>query len=199
MTTIEFYFDFVSPYSYLAAHELANIAERRGCKIDYRPIDLVATKLAAGNNGPATAQMPLKLQYAMADFTRWGKRYNLPLAFSREGAPVTEVENKGTFYAIDRGQAAQYVNVMWRRTFGEGGLHGKADVLRAAAAEMGWDADEFLAFCSSDEAARRYAQSNSGAHAKGVFGAPTMIVGTELWWGNDRLDFLEEYLAEKCA
>jgi 2-hydroxychromene-2-carboxylate isomerase len=199
MTTIQFYFDFVSPYAYLASFELSKIAERHGCTIDYRPIDLNAAKLAAGNTGPATVQMPPKLRYVMADFARWGARYGVPVEFSREGPPRTEAANKGTFYAIDRGQAAEYVAAMWRATFGSGGLHGKDEVLRSVAAEMGWDADAFLAFIVSDEAAHRYAQANAEAQAKGVFGAPTMIVGEELWWGNDRLDFLDEYLTEKAA
>jgi 2-hydroxychromene-2-carboxylate isomerase len=199
MTTIQFYFDFVSPYAYLASGELAKLAKRQGCTIDYRPINLNAAKLAAGNTAPPTAAMPPKLKYAMADFTRWCARYGVPLDFSREGPPVSEPANKGTFYAIDRGQAAEYVTAMWRATFGSGGLHGKEAVLRAVAGELGWDADDFLAFIASDEASKRYAEANAEAQGKGVFGAPTMIVGEELWWGNDRLDFLEEYLAENCA
>ncbi len=199
MTTIAFYFDFVSPYAYLANFELPQIAARHGCTIDYRPIDLNAAKLAAGNTAPPTAAIPPKLKYVMADFARWCARYGTTLEFSREGRPIAEPANKGTFSAIDRGQAADYVNAMWRATFGQGGLHGKDEVLRAVATEMGWDADDFLSFIGSDEAARRYAEGNAQAQAKGVFGAPTMMVGDEMWWGNDRLDFLDAYLAEAGA
>lgn len=199
MATIDFYFDFVSPYAYLASVRLPQIAAKHGCEIAFHPINLNAAKQAAGNTGPATVAIPAKMKYAMADFARWGVRYGAPLEFSREGAPNSEPANKGTFYAIDRGQAAQYVAAMWRATFGSGGLHGKDEVLRAVAVEMGWDADDFLAFIASDEAERRYAAGNAEAQDRGVFGAPIMMVGDEMWWGNDRLEFLDEYLAENCA
>lgn len=199
MPTIDFYFDFVSPYAFFAHHKLPEIAAKHGCDIVYKPIDLAAAKLAAGNTAPPTAAIPPKLKYAIADFQRWGKRYGTSLQFSTEGAPNPEPANKGTYYAIDRGQAGEYVTAMWDATFGKGGLHGKEDVLRAVATGLGWDADDFMAFVASDEAARRYAEGNAAAQAAGVFGAPIMVVGNELYWGNDRLDFLDEHLAEICA
>lgn len=199
MATIDFYFDFVSPYAYLANFRLPELARERGCELVYHPFDLNAAKLAAGNTAPPTAAIPPKLKYAIADFARWGARYGAPLAFSQEGPPNSRPANIGTYYAIDRGQAGDYVTAMWRATFGSGGLHGKDEVLRGVAAEMGWDADDFMAFVASKEADERYAAANAEAQAKGVFGAPTMMVGDEMWWGNDRLDFLDEYLAENCA
>lgn len=199
MTTIAFYFDFVSPYAFLAHHELPKIAARHGCAIEYHAIDLNAAKAAAGNTAPPTAAIPAKLKYVMQDFARWCARYGTKLEFSREGPPVTAPANKGTLYAADRGQVGEYVTAMWRATFGSGGLHGKEDVLRGVATELGWDADDFLAFVSSPEADQRYATVNAAAQAAGIFGAPIMVVGEAMFWGNDRLDFLEEYLAEKQA
>ena len=199
MPTIDFYFDFVSPYAFFAHHRLPQIAKKHGCDIAYHPINLNAAKLAAGNTAPPTAAIPHKLKYAIADFQRWGRRYGTSIAFSQEGPPNSEPANKGTFYAIDRGQAEQYVTAMWRATFGSGGLHGKEEILRGVAQELGWDAEDFLAFIGSDEAQRRYDEGNAAAQARGVFGAPIMIVGDELYWGNDRLDFLDEHLSETCA
>ena len=199
MPTIDFYFDFVSPYSYLANCRLPALAQERGCTIAYKPIDLKATKLAAGNTGPATAQMPLKLRYAVADLTRWAKRYGAPIAFSTAGVPDPTRPNKGTYYAIDRGQEAEYVRAMWHATFGTGGAMGSEDVLRQVATGMGWNADDFIAFVDSEEAARRYEEGNLKAQERGVFGVPIMMVGDAMWWGNDRLDFLEEHLAAQAG
>lgn len=199
MTTIDFYFDFVSPYSYLANCRLPQIARERGCEIAYHPIDLKAAKLAAGNTGPATAQMPLKLRYAIADLSRWAAHYGVSIAFSTAGIPNSTPANIGTYYAIDRGLTAEYLAKMWQATFGSGGAIGSEQVSRDVAAQMGWQGDDFLAFIASDEAIRRYDEGNAQAQARGVFGAPIMMVGDEMWWGNDRLDFLDEYLAETCA
>lgn len=199
MPAIDFYFDFVSPYSYLAHCRLPEIAARHGYTITYRPIDLKAAKLAAGNTAPPTVAIPPKMKYAMADFRRWCARYNAPLAFTQSGPPDSTPANIATYYAIDRGQVAEYVRAMWEATFATGGRLGDDAILRQVATGLGWDADEVVAFAASDQAARRYAEDNAAAQQKGVFGAPIMMVGDEMWWGNDRLDFLDEYLAEKSA
>lgn len=198
MSSIDFYFDFLSPYSYLANCRLPELAGQYGYVIAYKPIDLKAAKLAAGNTGPATVQMPLKLRYAMADLTRWAKKYGAPLAFGRT-PPVTERMNKGTFFAIEKGQAREYVDKAWRATFGAGGDFNSDELLSDVARQLGWSPEEFLAFLQSDTAQRLYEAGNSEAQGRGVFGAPIMMVGDEMWWGNDRLDFLEEYLAAHPA
>ena len=65
---------------------------------------------------------------------------------------------------------------------------------REVAGELGWPADDFIAFVRCDGSRERYQASTMRAHERGVFGVPTMIIGEEMWWGNDRLDFLEEFL-----
>lgn len=195
MTAIDFYFDFISPYAYLAHSRLPDLAKAHGATIHYHPVNLKFLKDAALNTGPATAQMPLKLNYAIADFKRWGQRYNVPFAFATSGIPDPLPSNKGAFYAIDRGQATEYVARMWHATFGSGGHIGSEDVLRQVASDLGWDADDFLNFIRSEDAASRFEDSSQKAHERGVFGVPMMMVGDEMWWGNDRLDFLEEHLA----
>jgi 2-hydroxychromene-2-carboxylate isomerase len=198
MNNIDFYFDFLSPYSYLAHCRLPALAEKYGYGISYRPIDLKAAKLAAGNTGPATAQMPVKMRYAMVDLTRWANRYGAPLAFAKV-PPVTERANKGTFFAANKGQGRAYVSALWAATFGTGGEFNSDQLLGDVARQMGWSAEEFLEFLQSETAARLYEECNKEAHDRGVFGSPTMLVGDEMWWGNDRLDFLEEYLAAHPA
>jgi len=198
MSSIDFYFDFLSPYSYLAHCQLPELADKYGYSITYKPIDLKAAKLAAGNTGPATVQMPVKLRYAMADLTRWARKYGAPLAFGK-APPVTERMNKGTFFAIGKGQARDYVKTAWLATFGTGGDFNSDELLSDVARQLGWSPDEFLAFLQSDTAQRLYEAGNKEAQGRGVFGAPIMMVGDEMWWGNDRLDFLEEYLAAHPA
>ena len=198
MSNIDFYFDFLSPYSYLAHCRLPALADKYGYAISYKPIDLKAAKLAAGNTGPATVQMPVKLRYATVDLTRWATKYGAPLAFGK-APPVTERANKGTFFAIERGQAREYVSKLWLATFGSGGDFNSDEMLSDVSRRLGWSPEEFLAFVQSDKAQRLYETGNREAQDRGVFGAPIMMVGDEMWWGNDRLDFLEEYLVAHPA
>jgi 2-hydroxychromene-2-carboxylate isomerase len=193
MTKIDFFFDFMSPFGYLAHHRLPALAARYGATIDYKPIDLPAAKVAAGNTGPSNRAVPVKLRYLHADQDRWAVRYGVPIV-----RPVTLTStraNKGTFYAAQRGQATEYVSSVWQKVWGEGRSMSDDSVLNAVAADMGWPASELLEFTLSAEAERRYEESNQEAHERGVFGVPIMMIGTEMWWGNDRLQFLEDYLS----
>jgi len=198
MNNIDFYFDFISPYAYLAHYRLPALAQKYGYGVTYKPIDLKAAKLAAGNTAPPTAAMPAKLRFAMADLTRWAQRYGVPLAWSK-APPVTERANIGTFFALDRGVEQAYVAALWGATFGAGGEFNSDEVLSEVARKLDWSPEEFLEFVQSDEARQRYAAGNQEAQARGVFGVPTMMVGDEIWWGNDRLAFLEGFLAANPA
>ena len=191
-STIDFYFDFTSPYAYLAHQKLPELAERYGYAVRYRPIDLQEAKLAAGNTGPSNRDIPVKLKHLRIDMQRWAARYGVPIAPPR--AHGSARLNCGTFFAIDRGEARRYVGTAWHRVWGLGGAMNDDALLRDVAARMGWDGDAFLARTIAADAQARYRDATNEARERGVFGVPMMIVGEEMWWGNDRLQFLEEYL-----
>ena len=71
-------------------------------------------------------------------------------------------------------------------------------LLRRVAAAIDWNVDDFLAYAASGKATARLNASNTVAFEHGVFGVPTMLVDDQLWWGNDRLEFLEKYLVESA-
>ncbi|MAG31303.1 MAG: 2-hydroxychromene-2-carboxylate isomerase [Deltaproteobacteria bacterium] len=192
--TIDYYFDFMSPFAYLATQQLVEIASKHDCVIDYRPIELPRAKLAAGNDGPSNQKIPAKLKYMIADLTRWAEHYGIPFN------PITGQDsarmNTGTFYAIDRNQADAYVAEGFRLGYVEGSDLNDDSVLAALARSLGWQIDEFMAFLESSEGRDRYEVCNLEAHEREVFGVPMMMLGDEMWWGNDRLDFLDRFLSQ---
>lgn len=190
---IDFYFDFMSPFAYLAHTQLPALAARYGRRIAYHAIDLPAAKLAAGNTAPPNVSIPVKLRYLVTDMQRWARRYGVPLNFPK--TLKSERLNLGLYFAADRGRTEDYVRAAWLPTWGQGGDMGDETLIADVARSMGWDAAEFLGFTASPEARERYAIDNREAHSRGVFGAPTMMLGEQMWWGNDRLEFLEEHLA----
>jgi 2-hydroxychromene-2-carboxylate isomerase len=196
MATIDFYFDFLSPYSYLAHQQLPALAAKFRCDVAYKPASLAALKLAAGNTGPSTAQMPVKHKYARTDLARWAQRYGAPLKPPK--SPNSAQLNKGAFFAIDKGQARDYVARAWSKTWGGGGDPADEALMAEVAREMGWDANAFLAFTKSPEAEARYKATTDEGAKRGVFGVPSFVIGEELWWGNDRMSFLEEFLAAQA-
>lgn len=189
---LDFYFDFLSPFAYLAETQIGAIADRYGLELHYKPMNLQAAKLAAGNNGPSNRQIAVKLHYLTTDLERWAKRYGVPLKFPPGYA--SERANRGTFYAIDRGQQRDYVGHLYQAVWGRGEEMSDEAVLSKVAENLGWSGDEFLDYTQGKDSARRYADINNEAQARGVFGVPAMFVDQEMWWGNDRLPFLTEYL-----
>jgi 2-hydroxychromene-2-carboxylate isomerase len=190
--TIDFYFDFISPFSYLAYQRLPALAEKYGYDLSPHVINLAEAKLMGGNTGPTSREQPLKRRYNQMDKDRWAARYGVPIVNPKSYDP--DRLNKGAFYAEDRGVAHRYIAFAWRLVWGAGGDMADAGLLRDVARHCGWDADPFLAFTLSAEADARYRNATRAAHDIGVFGVPTMMIGDAMWWGNDRLDFLEDSL-----
>ena len=190
---IEFFFDFLSPFCYLANTQIAALAERHGRTVDYKVFDMPRAKRTAGNTGPSNRDIPVKIKYLVGDLDRWAKRYDVPISFPKN--LNSEKMNIGTFYAIARGQTRAYVDAAYDAGWGRGGALDDEAVLGGLAGAMGWPRDDFLAYLVSDDGKAAYEAKNEEAAARGVFGAPVMFVGDEIWWGNDRLEFLDGFLA----
>lgn len=191
---IVFYLDFISPFAYLANSRLPGIAARYGAAIEHRPIDVMYAKLAAGNFAPSTRSLPAKARFIRRDRRAWAARYGVPMNDPKGSR--TERLNIGVFYAVDRGCAQRYVDAAFLRVRGLGQGPDDDAVLAGVAADMQWEAQALLDFVHSPEAKARYEECQREAHRLGVFGVPMMIVEDQMFWGNDRLDFLEEYLAD---
>jgi 2-hydroxychromene-2-carboxylate isomerase len=196
--TIDFYFDFISPFSYLAHQRLPQLASRYGYELAHHVADLVVLKRMAGNTAPRMVDMPLKLNYSRIDQKRWAERYGVPIR-PPSGSHDSSWLNRGAFYASEKGQAAEYVTAVWVRMRRDGRDLAEEATWREVAQDLGWNADEFVAFIRSEASQKEYQKASQDAHDRGVFGVPTMLIGKEMWWGNDRLEFLEEFLKTHTA
>lgn len=190
---LKFYFDFISPFSYLAHHRLPALAASYGYELDYRVADLAELRRLAGNTGPRQTEQPLKLPYSRTDQRRWADRYGIPIK-PPAGSHDSSWINRGSFYALDRGRIKDYLDIAWTKMRRDGRDIADEAFRRDVAKDLGWEADDFIAFTQSEDSMARYRASTQQAHRRGVFGVPTMLIGNEMWWGNDRLDFLEEFL-----
>jgi 2-hydroxychromene-2-carboxylate isomerase len=194
MTTVRFYFDFLSPYAYLARKGLVDMSGRLGFDVEYMPVDLAALKLAVGNTGPSNRDMPVKLRYLHEDMKRWAAHYDVP--FNVVKNHNSRLLNIGTYFASNAAETAHYVEAGFRLGWGEGGALDDEALLARLATEMGWDAGSFLAFVASPDAVERYESGTRQAIDASVFGVPMMLADGQMWWGNDRLMFLESYLVQ---
>jgi len=193
-TRIDFYIDFISPFGYLAAHELPRIASELDCELVYHVVTLQELKLRAGNTGPSNRDIPIKRKYIQEDRNRWARVYGIPI--QTPASYDAERLNRGAFLAQDRNLMQAYAAKAGALTWGSGGPMGTDATIIALADGIGIPSAELLAYCDSDDAIRRLAESTDAAHKRGVFGVPTMMVGDEMWWGNDRLDFMKRRIEQ---
>lgn len=191
--SIDYYFDFISPFSYLAQLRLPNLARKYGYGLNYYPIDIPTAKLAAGNYGPSNSKVPAKIKVLMQDIRRWAEHYGVPFNFP--GGMNGKRMNIGTLYANKKGQAEAYVAAGNYQLWNLGGVDPDDDqVLRGLAAKLGWVEQEFLDYVNSPQGQQEFTACCVAAHGRGVFGAPIIMLDEQVWWGNDRLMFVENYL-----
>jgi 2-hydroxychromene-2-carboxylate isomerase len=193
--TIEFFFDFGSPTSYLAYTQLPQIAAETGATLVWRPMLLGGVFKATGNASPVT--VPAKGRWMFDDITRWARRYGVPFAFNpafpintltlMRGAAGLQLRQPERLPAY----CAAVFNALWQQR------QNLADpaVLAATLATAGFDAEAFMAQVADPEVKAALVATTEEAVARGVFGAPTCFVGTQMFFGQDRLDFVREAAA----
>ena len=191
--TLAFHFDFISPFSYFAWQKVPALARKYERELILYPVDLAELKTRAGNTAPPTRMMPFKLKHLKEDQRRWARRYGVPI--STPAHYDSTLLNKGAYFAIDKGVAPAYISFVYARVWGEGASMIDHAMIDNAATHCGLDTRELGAFIESPEVEARYRETTLRAHEAGVFGVPAMIADGQMFWGNDRLDFLEDHLA----
>jgi 2-hydroxychromene-2-carboxylate isomerase len=190
--SVEFLFDFGSPTSYLAYKQLPKITARHGARIVWTPILLGGVFKATGNTSPA--MIPAKARYMNADLARFAKRYGVVLNFNTHFPVNTLPLMRGAVAYQSTDQFDLYVNAMfdamWAHPRNLNDESETAHVLR----DIGIEPADFLARIERLDVKEKLKANTEGAVARGVFGAPTFFVGGEMFFGQDRLDFVEERL-----
>lgn len=192
---VEFFFDFGSPYSYLAYKELPRVAQRTGATIVWRPILLGGVFKATGNHSPT--EVPAKGRWSRTDTARWAKRYGAPLK-QNPFFPVNTLALMRAAIGYQRKDEAEfhrYVEAVFSAMWEQGlNLNDPAEIGKVLV-RAGLDPHGALAMLDDAEVKAALKTVTEEAVARGIFGAPSFIVGDELFWGNDRLLFVEEALA----
>lgn len=198
--TVEFYFDFGSPAAYLAWTQLPALCRQAGALLEYKPMLLGGVFQATGNRSPA--EIPAKDRYIRRDFERHAARYGVPLHFNphfpintlllMRGATALQMREGGARFD---GYCTAVFRAMWvdEENLGEPAVLG--EMLRTA----GFDPPTLLAQAGEQPVKERLRAVTEEAVARGVFGAPTMFVGGEMFWGQDRLDWVRQVLTATAS
>ncbi len=192
--SVEFYFDFGSPASYLAYTQLPKIAAACSAQIIWRPMLLGGVFKATGNASPAT--VPAKGRWMFRDLTRWAKRYDVPFVHNPH-FPVNTLTlmRIATGLQVSRpAEFARYCDASFGAMWCDSHNLGDPAQLAATLAQAGFDAEATLALAARADVKTRLIATTDEAVARGVFGAPSFFVGDQLFFGQDRLDFVREAL-----
>jgi 2-hydroxychromene-2-carboxylate isomerase len=183
---LDFYFDFASPYGYLASHKIEPLAAKYGRSVTWRPMLLGAAFKATGS-GPLPS-IPLKGDYAKRDFLRSARFHEVPFRLPDQ-FPVSTVSACRAFYAAPAAQAIRFAQALFRAYFVENINIGEADNVLRVAGGFGLKPE------LNDQTLKDKTRGEvDAAIAKGVFGSPYVIVDGEPFWGIDRFDQLERWL-----
>ena len=195
---IDFYFDFSSPYGYLASQRIESIAEENNCTVGWHPILLGAVFKVTGQ--APIVETPMKGEYAIMDFTRAAREHKLEYKHP-EVFPIGAVAAcRSALWLRDNKDAAlqqktsAFIHAIFRAYYVEGKDITKPETIGDIAVSLNIDTEtlqQALADQSVKDALRKEVEGAIGA---GIFGSPMMVFNGEKFWGNDRLEQLERWL-----
>jgi 2-hydroxychromene-2-carboxylate isomerase len=192
---IDFYFDFASPYGYFASTRIDEIAARHGRAAVWRPMLLGPVFKLTGN--AALVDQPIKGEYVRRDCARFARLIGVPFKFPAQ-FPFGAVAASRAFYCIadrDAEQAKAFARAVFRAGLGEGRDVTPIEVVVELATAVGVAPGPLSAALADPQVKARLAREVDAAIQRGVFGSPTVFVDGEMFWGADRLDQVERWLA----
>jgi len=192
---VEFYFDFSSPYSYIASEWVEAVAARHARLVRWHAILLGATFQAAELRPPV--MHPVKRDYVLNDFARSARFEGVPFRVP-ERFPIATQNAARVFWwlaADDPARAADWAHAGLRAYFTRGVPLDEPAALRGLCAEAGVDPDAAEAAWNDPRWKLHLKSENEAAVAAGIFGAPTFVIDGEAFWGNDRKPQIERWLA----
>ena len=192
---IEFWFDFSSPYGYIGSRRIEEVGERHRRSVRWRPF-LLGVLFQTTGQSPLLGQ-PLRGPYARRDIPRTARFYGVPFRLPQP-FPFASIAAARLFYWLDErdpAAAAAFAKAVYARAFVDGAAVVSAEEATDVAAGLGHDRAEALAALQRPEVKERLKAINEEAVAKGVFGSPFFIVDGEPFWGHDRLDQVDRWLA----
>ncbi len=192
--SVEFLFDFGSPAAYLAWTQLPDLAAKTGATVDIQPMLLGGVFQATGNRAPIS--VPLKGSYLFKDLNRFARSYGVPLVMNPHFPINTILLMRIDVGMLESGhpKLQAYRDAVFRAIWVDQRNMGDPDTVAEVLTAAGLDAPALMALAADPKVKEALKERTQQAVDRGVFGAPTFFVGDEMFWGQDRLDFVRAAL-----
>lgn len=196
---LPFYFDYACPWAYLGSCRVEPYFRDLGVEIDLRPVSLRVLYEPSADGAPPPKQGERKRSNYTNDLRHWVEMIGAEMAASQpKERPDTSLLLRAALVAKDAGRLREFHYPAYRARWAEARDVASPTVVRSLLEAAGLDANAALARASSRELEQRLEAESRAAVAKGVFGVPTIFVGDEMFWGNDRFE-LAHWYAQKAA
>ncbi|HEY8090022.1 MAG TPA: 2-hydroxychromene-2-carboxylate isomerase [Polyangiaceae bacterium] len=193
MRTLDFWFDYSCPYAYLAATQVEALAKRTGARLVWRPMLLGGVFAANGTPQKLFATLsPAKAAHNARDLDRWAELWGVPLTMP-PAHPLRTVEALRATLAV--GVDPRVVHGFYRAYWVEGRGPSEEATMRNVLGAAGHDADQVLEGIARPEAKEELRRRTDEAIGLGIFGAPAFVVDGRMYWGQDRMHFVERDLS----
>jgi 2-hydroxychromene-2-carboxylate isomerase len=200
MSSVEFHFDFGSPNAYLSHLVIPAIEQRTAAKFQYVPVLLGGIFKATNNRSPAESLAGIKNKpdYERLEMQRFLRRHKITAFNMNPFFPVNTLAlMRGAVAAQSLGVFERYVDEMFRHMWANPKKMDDPEVLRAALDESGLDSARLIALTQDPDVKNRLLENTQRSVAAGSFGAPTFYVGSEIFFGKDRLRDVEEAITQR--
>jgi 2-hydroxychromene-2-carboxylate isomerase len=194
-TPIDFYFDFSSPYGYIASSSIDDIAAKYAREVVWRPILLGAVFKITGQQPLPT--IPLKGSYAKHDLVRSARLFGVPFKLPSKFPIAGQAPSRAFYWLSDKDPplAKKLALALYRAYFAEDRDISSPEVTANVAAKLGVDRAELLAALADPAVKERLKTEVDAAIERGVFGSPYVVIDGEPFWGSDRIEQIEKWLA----
>jgi 2-hydroxychromene-2-carboxylate isomerase len=198
--TVEFFYDYSSPWTYLAFSRIEDVCRRLGARLDWRPILVGGIFNTVNPSVYESREHPVlpKARYMAKDLRDWAELYALKLRFPPSVFPVNSVKSlRGALVALEHGKISEYSKEVFAAYWEHDRDISRDEVLGSIVENVGLDHAEYFAKIASTQYKDRVRANTDECIRRGGFGSPTMFVGDSMFFGNDRLVLLEHELGKQ--
>lgn len=195
---LEFFYDYSSPWTYLAFTRIEEVCHRAGAELVWKPILVGGIFNTVNPSVYQARERPVvpKAHYMMKDLADWASFYGIRIRFPPSVFPVNSVKAlRGAFVALEHGLISAYSAALFSSYFGEDLDISRDEVLRSIVERVGLDPVEYFEKIARQDHKDRVRANTDECVRRGGFGSPTMFVGDDMYFGNDRLLLVERALA----
>lgn len=197
--TIDYHVSLNSPWTHLGAARIEAIAARHGARLRIFPVDFGQVIFPASGGLPLPKRSPQRQAYRMQELRRWRDHLGVPIVLQPKHYPFAEPFAAACVVAaretVGDGPAVALAHRVLKALWEEEQDPGERATLARLIGETGMDAAALLAMAEEPRWSERRRADSEAALARGVFGAPSYVIGDEIFWGQDRLEFVDRHLA----